>query len=83
MKKLSINVIVPAVGDEMEFQIPEVMRVDTALRLISRIIVDTYPGINVAPAQLTLVRLSDLHALRHDCSFAQMDILDGTRMLLM
>ena len=81
MEKISININIPAIGNRYEFLVPDSMSIQDAQNLIIRILSSEY-GISKNNTDLMLFDLKDNLALRLECSFSQLGISDGARLLL-
>ena len=73
MGKISITVRIPALDITCDFTVPCNMSVKNAVNLIIRILNSEYGMFDT----------SDSKVLRPECSFAQLGIFDGARLLLM
>lgn len=82
MERISIVVRIPALDIECDFSVPCSMSVKNAQNLIIRILSSEY-GISESCNDAMLFDMSDGKALRPECSFAQLGIFDGARLLLM
>ena len=69
-EKISITVNVPALGNIYNFIVPDSMSIQNAQHLMIRILSSEYDT-------------NDGTALRLECSFAQLGISDGAKLLLM
>lgn len=81
MEKISITVTIPALGHTCDFIVPGKMSVKNAQNLMIRILNSEY-GISNANTDVMLFDLSDNTALRPECSFAQLGISDGAKLLM-
>lgn len=81
MEKISITVKIPALDNTYDFVIPNSMSVRNAQKLIIRILSSEY-GISDNGNDVMLFDLTDNTALRLECSFAQLGISDGAKLLL-
>ena len=81
MEKISISINIPAIGNTYEFMMPDSMTIQDAQNLIIRILSSEY-GISKNNKDLMLFDLKDNLALRLECSFSQLGISDGARLLL-
>ena len=81
MEKISININIPAIGNTYEFMVPDSMSIQDAQNLIIRILSSEY-GISKNNTDLMLFDLKDNLALRLECSFSQLGLSDGARLLL-
>ena len=77
MGKISITVRIPALDITCDFTVPCNMSVKNAVNLIIRILNSEY-GISESCNNAMLFKV-----LRPECSFAQLGIFDGARLLLM
>ena len=75
-EKISITVNVPALGNIYNFIVPDSMSIQNAQHLMIRILSSEY-GISERSDT------NDGTALRLECSFAQLGISDGAKLLLM
>ena len=82
MEKISITVKIPALDNTYDFVIPNSMSVRNAQNLIIRILSSEY-GILDNGNDVMLFDMTDNTALRLECSFAQLGISDGTKLLLL
>ncbi len=81
MEKISITVKIPALNSTYDFIVPSNMSIKNAQELIIRILNSEY-GISDRCADTMLFDTSDNTALRLECSFAQLGISDGAKLLL-
>lgn len=81
MEKISITVKIPALDSTYDFIVPNNMSVKNAQNLMIRILNSEY-GISDKSAEAMLFDTSDNTALRLECSFAQLGISDGAKLLL-
>ena len=82
MDKISVTIRVPALDNKYDFMIPDNMDVNDVKSLVARILESEY-GVNGKINDLMLFDLSDGKVLREDCNFKQLEIYDGTELLLM
>ena len=82
MGKISITVRIPALDITCDFTVPCNMSVKNAVNLIIRIL-NSESGISESCNNAMLFDTSDSKVLRPECSFAQLGIFDGARLLLM
>lgn len=82
MELLSVNIRIPALENSYEFLIPSGMSVQNAQYLIVNILRSEY-GISGNYDTLTLFSLSDGLALRLECSFEQLGITNGQKLIFM
>lgn len=81
MEKISITVEVPALNATHDFIVPNNMSVRNAKNLMVRILSSEY-GISDDGSDTMLFDKEDNKALRLECSFAQNDISDGAKLLM-
>lgn len=81
MEKISITVKIPALDGTYDFIVPNNMSVRNVQNLMIRILSSEY-GIADKGDDVTLFDMSDNTALRLECSFAQLGLSDGARLLL-
>lgn len=81
MEKISITVKIPALGSTYDFIVPNNMSIRNAQNLMIRILNSEY-GISDKTTDVVLVDMNDQQALRLECSFAQLGISDGAKLLL-
>lgn len=81
MEKISISIKIPAIGNTYEFMVPDNMSIQDTQNLIIRILSSEY-GISKNNTDIMLFDLKDNLALRLECSFSQLGISDGARLLL-
>lgn len=81
MGKISISIKVPALDNTYDFMVPDNMSVRNAQELIIKILHSEY-GISNKSNDVMLFDMSDNKALRLDCSFAQLGISDGTKLMM-
>jgi len=81
MRKLSVNIDVPAIGQCHDFLIPANMAVKDVISLITNILVSEY-GIAGNVSDVTLFGKDDARALRTECSLVQLGVSDGAKLLL-
>lgn len=81
MEKISITVKIPALGSTYDFIVPNNMSIRNAQNLMIRILNSEY-GISDKTTDAMLVDTNDQQALRLECSFAQLGISDGAKLLL-
>lgn len=81
MEKISVTVKIPALGSTYDFIVPNNMSIRNAQNLMIRILNSEY-GISDTNANVMLYDLSDNTALRLECSFAQLGISNGAKLLM-
>lgn len=81
MEKISITVKIPALDSTYDFIVPNNMSVENAKNLMIKILNSEY-GISDKCTDVMLFDTSDSTALRRECSFAQLGISDGAKLLL-
>ncbi len=81
MEKISITVKIPALDNTYEFIVPNNMSIRNAQNLMIRILNSEY-GISDKSTDVMLFDMDDNTALRLECSFAQLGISDGAKLLL-
>ncbi len=81
MEKISITVRIPALDSSYDFIVPDNMSVRNAQNLMIRILSSEY-GISDKSNDVMLFDMNDNTALRLECSFAQLGISDGAKLLL-
>lgn len=82
MKKLSVSVVVPALGNVYDFIVPDTLSVANVQQLIVRIFCSEF-GVEEGGNGLSLFDTTDGTVLRQECSLRQLGILDGARLVLM
>lgn len=82
MEKISISVRIPALSNTYEFMVPSNMSIRNALYLMIKILSSEY-GISEKRTDVMLFDTNDNSALRMECSFTQLGISDGDKLLLM
>ena len=81
MENISVSVRIPALDNVCDFMIPDSMSVKDALDLMVRILRSEY-GVSGRPEDVMLFDMEDNRMLRAECSFAQLGITDGARLLM-
>ena len=81
MEKISITVKIPALDGTYDFVVPNNMSIRNAQNLMIRILNSEY-GISDKSTDAMLFDMGDNTALRLECSFAQLGISDGAKLLL-
>lgn len=81
MEKISITVKILALGSTYDFIVPNNMSIRNAQNLMIRILNSEY-GISDVNTDVMLFDLNDNEALRLECSFAQLGISDGAKLLM-
>lgn len=81
MEKISITVKIPALDNTYDFIVPNNMSIRNAQNLMIRILSSEY-GISDKSNDVMLFDMNDNTALRLECSFAQLGISDGAKLLL-
>lgn len=81
MEKISISVKIPALNNTYDFIVPNNMSIRNAQNLIIRILSSEY-GISNKSSDVMLFDTNDNTALRLECSFAQLGISDGAKLLM-
>lgn len=82
MEKISITVRIPALGNTYDFIIPDNMSVQNVQNLIVKILSSEY-GISNTTNNVMLFDMSDNKALRLECSFAQLGVSHGAKLLML
>ena len=81
MEKISITVEIPALNNTYDFIVPNNMSIRDAQQLMIKILNSEY-GILDKNIDVLLFDKSDSKALRLECSFAQLGICDGAKLLM-
>lgn len=81
MEKVSVTVRIPALNGTYEFIVPSNMSIQNVQMLMIRILNSEY-GVQENFSDAMLFDEEDLNALNVDCSFEQLNILDGAKLLL-
>ena len=84
VEKLSINIEVVSLNIEHNFLIPSNMSVESAISLVIKTILDEYPGVkqNQTDANF-MIQASSGKVLEPKCSFKQLGIIQGEKIILM
>ena len=82
MRKLSVNIDIPAIGQCHDFLIPANMAVKDVITLIVNILVSEY-GVSNSLSDIMLFGKDDAKALRTECSLLQLGISDGAKLILL
>lgn len=82
MKKISVAVTVPALGNIYDFIVPDSLSVAHVQQLMARILCSEY-GVQQGAEELSLFDKADGTVLRQECSFRQLGITDGAQLVLM
>ena len=82
VKKISLSVDVPFLGQKLDFLIPENMVIDKVVSLITRIILEENQGINCNQRELMLIDLKSSKVLNKTYSLEQFGINNGSRLML-
>ena len=84
VEKLSINVEVVPLNVEHNFLIPSDMSVDNAISLVIKTIFDEYPGVKQNQTDVNfMIQVSSGKVLEPKCSFKQLGIIQGEKIILM
>lgn len=81
MEKIAVTVKVPALDNVYEFLVPNSMPVKNVLSLMVRILSSEY-GISDNSEGLMLFDMSDQAVLSLECTFKQLGICDGAKLLM-
>lgn len=81
MDRISVTVRIPALDGTYEFIVPNNMSVKNIQMLMIKILNSEY-GVAESLSNSMLFDMNDLTALRLECSFAQLGIIDGTKLML-
>ena len=81
MEKVSVSVDIPAVSQCNEFAIPVTMAVKDVISLMAKILTSEY-GVSNTLSDLMLFSKEDGKALKTECSFSQLGISDGDKLIL-
>lgn len=83
VEKISINIKVVGLNVEHNFLIPQDMCVSDAVELIVKALCEEYPKVkNTSPTGHALMQASSGKVLNQSCSFKQLGIVQGERMIL-
>lgn len=83
VEKLSLNVEIIPLNIEHNFLIPSDMSVESATALIVKTVLDEYPGVKSAAAVSNmLIQASSGKLLNSKCSFRQLGIIQGEKIIL-
>lgn len=83
VKKLSVNVYVPSVSQDIDFLIPGNMNVGKAISLMAKVISEEYQGMKYIIQELNLINLNDNRVLNTSCNFEQLGIISGSKLVLL
>ena len=84
VEKLSLNVEIVPLNMEHNFLIPSDMSVENAASLIVKTVLDEYPGVKHSPMSPTLlIQATTGKVLNAACSFKQLGIIQGEKLILM
>lgn len=84
VEKLSLNVQIVPLNLEHNFLVPLDMSIENARMLISKTVLDEYPGVKYAStATNLLIQASSGKVLNAKCSFRQLGIIQGEKIILM
>lgn len=84
VEKLSLNVQIVPLNIEHNFLVPLDMSIENARMLISKTVLDEYPGVKYAStATNLLIQASSGKVLNAKCSFRQLGIIQGEKIILM
>lgn len=84
IEKLSLNVLIVPLNVEHNFLIPADMSIESATMLISKTVLDEYPGVRYATMGINLlIQASSGKVLNAKCSFRQLGIIQGEKIILM
>lgn len=81
MEKLSLTVRIPALDGSYDFIVPSTMSVNDALELMLRILNSEF-GVSDRNVDVMLFDEADGSSLRPECSFAQLGVPDGAKLLM-
>ncbi len=82
MRKIPVTVRIPAINGDYDFLIPDNMSVLDAEKLMIRILSSEY-GLSDNSSDLLLIDMKDGKSLRTECSFSQLGIVDGAKLMLL
>lgn len=82
MERISVTVKIPALGGAYDFIVPTNMAVRDVQLLMLRILSSEY-GISDNMTDLMLFDTADATTLRMECSFSQLGITDGAKLIWM
>lgn len=83
VEKLSLNVLIVPLNVEHNFLIPSDMSIENATALISKAVLDEYPGVKYSTTVGTsLIQASSGKILNAKCSFRQLGIIQGEKIIL-
>lgn len=84
VEKLSLNVQIVPLNIEHNFLVPSDMSIESAIVLISKTILDEYPGVKCTSTVANLlIQASSGKVLNAKCSFSQLGIIQGEKIILM
>ncbi len=84
VEKLSLNIKIPALNLEHNFLIPMDMEVSAATNLVIQALVEEYPGVSRSRLHAgTLMRFTTGELLPQGCSFKQLGISQGEKLILL
>jgi hypothetical protein len=81
MGKLSVSVRIPAIAQSHDFLIPPNLAVKEVMQLMVAILVSEY-GVSSSLSDLVILDEADGKALKMECSFSQLGIADGAKLIL-
>lgn len=84
VEKLSLNILVVPLNVEHNYLIPADMSIENATMLISKTIFDEYPGVKQATTVPNLlIQASSGKVLNAKCSFRQLGIIQGEKIIML
>lgn len=83
MKKIFINVQVPAISKNFDFKIPYNMKVKDAILLIYQLIGEEFSGIKKDAVKAKLILIENKIELKHDNNLSDYILKDEDKFLLL
>ena len=82
VEKISVNIKAVGLNVEHNFLIPRDMNISDAVELIVKALCEEYPGVKNSSLGHALMQESSGKVLNQSCSFRQLGIVQGERMIL-
>lgn len=81
--KVSLKVQVPAVGQMLNFLVPDSMKIANVIELIASIVSEEFEGIKVQTSSLMLVDVKNQAVLDREYSCLDFNIHNGSHLMLL
>ncbi len=82
VEKISLNILVPAVGQNHDFIVPCKMPIGEVIHLVLKLLQEEYKGIKADFNEIMLVSLEDYKVLKNDAYICDLIPYNGYKLMM-